>query len=161
MKSFNDKDDNGESEQDRNYIVRAYVFSQYLDRHVSLERGGFEFSMDGDLFFGISQAQIEKKAAGIAQAAIGSEIRFRQEKKREHVTAYVDAEAPWHKELLNSVDLGGLSYKPTNEEIEVVFQKEKFSRERAIKRDVNQLLDEANIDDVQRDGVRYREQNLW
>ncbi len=79
---FYDKDQSNENVRDRNYIIKAYVFGQYLDSNVSLERGGFEFKMESDLLFGISQAQIERETASIAQKAIGPDITSRQEKKR-------------------------------------------------------------------------------
>ena len=42
------------AERGRNYIVKAYVFSEYLDEHVALERGGFEFGVEDDVIFGIA-----------------------------------------------------------------------------------------------------------
>ena len=145
---FYEKHNNGDIDSDRNYIIKTYVFSPYLDRNVSLERGGFEFGMESDLFFGISQADIEKCAAAKAREAVGSEINIRQEKKRKRVQAYVNEEAPWHKEVLNEIDLTAMSYNPSTEEIETVLQREKFWQERAIKREVETLLSEANIGDV-------------
>ena len=38
---FFERDQSGEFDRERNYIIKAYVFSPYLDRNVSLERGGF------------------------------------------------------------------------------------------------------------------------
>src|ERR1700746_603672 len=49
----------GEHAKDRNYIIKAYVFGDYLDGNVSLERGAFNFEKDNDLVYGISQSQIE------------------------------------------------------------------------------------------------------
>ena len=141
---FYEKGENDEVDQSRNYIIRAYVLGPYLDRHVSLERGGFEFAMDNELLLGIAQADIERGAAVIARDAVGSDITLRQEKKRERVQAYVDEEAPWHKDILSNVDLTGMSYHPTKEEIETRLQSEKFARERAIKKDVEELLSETN-----------------
>ncbi|CAK8716504.1 hypothetical protein GKODMF_08115 [Candidatus Electrothrix gigas] len=145
---FYDKDQSNENVRDRNYIIKAYVFGQYLDRNVSLERGGFEFKMESDLLFGISQAQIEREAASIAKEAIGSDITSRQEKKKERVHLYVDNEAPWHKEMLKSIDLSGMPCNPSNEEIETRLQKEKFAQEIKIKKEVEKLLEESNFNKV-------------
>ena len=146
---FYEKDKNGEVDRERNYIIKAYVFSSYLDRNVSLERGGFEFSMETDLLFGISQSDIEKNAANIARSAVSEDMMLRQEKKRERVQSYVDEEAPWHKSILENIDLSGMPYNPTNEEIETRFQKEKYLQEIAIKQNVTKLLSETNFEDVQ------------
>ena len=100
------------------------------------------------MLHGIAQAEIERDAASIAREAVGGEITFRQEKKKERVRSYVDEEAPWHKAILEKIDLSGLSYNPTNEEIEGRLQKEKFAQELVIKRDVTTLLAETNLENV-------------
>ncbi|MCZ2157414.1 MAG: ATP-binding protein [Bryobacterales bacterium] len=146
---FFEKDRSGEVDSARNYIIKAYVFGHYLDRNVSLERGGFEFQMDSDLILGIGQIQIEQDAATIAREAMGADITFRQEKKKERVQSYVDEEAPWHKAILEKIDLSGMPYNPSNEEIETRLQKEKFAQEIAIKRDVAKLMAETNFENVQ------------
>lgn len=145
---FYEKDKTGEMDRTRNYIIKAYVFGPYLDRNVSLERGGFEFQMESDLILGIAQAEIERDAAAIAKDAVGAEVILRQERKKERVQSYVDKEAPWHKAMLEKIDLSGMPYNPTNEEIETRLQKEKFAQEIEIKRDVAKLLAENNFENV-------------
>src|SRR3546814_2414870 len=39
----------------RNFVIKAYVFGDYLNDNVSLERGEFRFQTDADLLNGISQ----------------------------------------------------------------------------------------------------------
>lgn len=146
---FFEKGRNGEIDQERNYIIKAYVFGPYLDRNVSLERGGFEFQMDSDLLQGIAQTQIELNAAEIAREAMGADIKFRQQRKRERVRTYVDEQAPWHKAILEKIDLSSMPYKPSNEEIEIRLQKEKFAQEVAIRKDVEKLMTETSFEDVQ------------
>jgi anti-sigma regulatory factor (Ser/Thr protein kinase) len=146
---FVEKNQSGEADGTRNYIIKAYVFGFYLDRHVSLERGGFEFQMESDLHFGIGQAQIEQDAAAIAREAMGVDITSRQEKKKELVQSYVDEEAPWHKAILEKIDLSVMPYNPSNEEIETRLQKEKFAQEVAVRRDVAKLMAATNFENVQ------------
>lgn len=145
---FYEKDRNGEIDRERNYIIKAYVFGPYLDRNVSLERGGFEFQMESDLVYGIAQVEIEREAAAMAKESMGSDITSRQEKKKERVQSYVDEEAPWHKEILGKIDLSGMPYNPSDEEIETRLQKEKFAQEVEIKRDVARLLAESDFENV-------------
>lgn len=146
---FYDKSTNGTSERDRNYIIKAYVFGAYLDRHVSLERAGFEFGTESDVVYGIGQADIEERAASIAGEALSVEIVSRQEKKTERVRQYVDSQAPWHKTTLGRTDLSMLPYNPTDETIEALLQSDKFAQERAIEGDVSKLLSEGSFEDVQ------------
>ena len=142
---FYDKNAAGESVPERNYIIKAYVFGPYLDRHVSLERGGFEFQKERDLHHGIGQAEIEEKSAAIAKVALGTEVVGRQEKKRERVHTYVEEEAPWHRVLLEKIDLGGMPLNPSVEEIESRLQKEKFKQETQIKREVSKILSSGDL----------------
>ena len=134
----------GVDEVARNFIVKAYVFGKYLDNHVSLERGTFEFGAKDDLINRIEQVEIERRAAMIAEGALGSEIVSRKEKKLRRVQSYVDDEAPWYKELLRHVDLSALPYNPIDEDIERCLQGEKFAQERSIKHDVERILSESN-----------------
>lgn len=145
---FFEKDQNGEIDRERNYIIKAYVFGPYLDRNVSLERGGFEFEMDSDVVLGIAQAQIEQAAAGITREAIGADITFRKQRKKERVQTYVDEQAPWHKTLLEKIDLSTMPCNPSNEEIEIRLQKEKFLQEIAIRKDVAKLMTETSSEKV-------------
>ena len=147
---FYEKARAGDRGRGRNYIVKAYVLGPYLDDNVSIERGGFEFLMENDLHYGIAQKEIERGAADIARSAVERDITSRQEKKRERVQTYVDNEAPWHKELLVSVDISGLSYNASEEEMETHLQTEKIVQERAIKKDVEELLADATSMDEDR-----------
>jgi hypothetical protein len=150
IEEFFDKQSDGSDDHDRNYVVKAYVFGSYLDENVSLERGGFEFQKESDLIHGVSQTDIENKAAEISRAAIGDEITARQEKKRERVQSYVDDEAPWHRSILKSVDLSSMPYSPSKEEIELRLQKEKYRQENEVTVKIGKLLKEGNIDDLKK-----------
>jgi len=145
---FFERNHNREIDRERNYIIRAYVFGSYLDRHVSLERSGFEFQMESDMLFGIGQAEIEMAAAEVAREAMGADVAFRQDRKRERVRAYVDEQAPWHKVILEEIDLSTMPYNPSNEEIETRLQREKFAQEAAIRKDVAKLMNETSLERV-------------
>ena len=148
---FCERNGNGELDRERNYIIKAYVLGPYLDKHVSLERGGFEFQMESDLLRGIAQADIEKNAAVMAKNAVGSDIALRQEKKKERVQSYVDEDAPWYKSVLSEIDLSEMRHNPTHEEIESRLQKERYAQELAVKKDVAKLLSETNFESTKQD----------
>lgn len=141
----------------RNYIVKAYVFGSFLDRHVSLERGGFDLFAGGESLYGITQSDIEKSAAEITSEALGSDITIRQKKKQEDVQAYVDREAPWHKYLLKSIDLTSVPYNPAPEEIELRLQREKYRQEVQLRKDITLILAEGALGDLQKNVVRVVE----
>lgn len=134
--------------QGRNYVIKAYVFGDYLDRTVSLERGGFEFQNEGDAVYGIGQVEIEAQAASIARSAVAGQVLERVDRKRALIQTYVDDEAPWHKELLPKVDISSLPMRPAKEEIEARLQKEKFAQESQIRADVKRLLASTDLSAV-------------
>ena len=145
---FSEHSTNIENQQDRNYIVKSYIFGDYLDRNVSLERGGFEFKMDSDIMLGISQRDIEVRSAHIAREAIKDVIESRLKKKERRVQTYVDDNAPWHKTALKTADLSGLPYNPTEEQIEVCLHRAKLVDQIETKKDVQRLLAHNSLRDV-------------
>ena len=145
---FDDGDDDKPTADGRNYIVKAYTFGSYLDRHVSLERGAFEFQMDNDVIFGIAQTQIERRAADVAERAVGEHIGLRKARKKERVQSYVDQEAPWHKKIVRNIDLSDLPHRPTTHQIEARLQREKLAQELTIRGDVARILSEDSLADV-------------
>lgn len=155
---FYDRIEDDDAVKKRNYIIKAYVFGKYLDLHVSSERGGFEFQKDEDLLLGISQSEIEKAASKIARKALGDEIRGRQEKKQAKVVSFVEENAPWHRQLLKTMDLSDMPFRPTDEEIEIRLQKEKLKQEASIKRKVNELLAKSSIEEHKADVTKIVEE---
>lgn len=140
---FYEESDGSNEKSRRNYVVKAYVFGRYLDESVSLERGKFEFPTSEDLIAAVSQSDIEREAARIARESMGAIITVRQEKKRTHVQDYVAKHAPWHSTIVEEIDLTLMPYRPSPEQIEEVFQKEKFKQEFDIRKRVSELLNKA------------------
>lgn len=131
----------GDKSRQRNFILRTYVFGDYLDDNVALERGEFKFQKDGDLIFGLSQTEIERRAAALTKAAVASEVGSRQERKRARIEDYVETRAPWHKTVVKSVDFSNFPMAPTDAEIEQRLHEFKFRQEIAVKREVETLLE--------------------
>src|SRR3546814_20205028 len=106
-----------------------FPYTTLFRSNVSLERGEFRFQTDADLLNGISQSDIEQKAAEIAQSAVGSEIAERKKRKDARIAEYVEADAPWHRALAKEVDFSVLPMRPSNQDIELHLQKKKYEKE--------------------------------
>ncbi|UTD26066.1 ATP-binding protein [Bradyrhizobium sp. WD16] len=132
----------------RNFVIKAYVFSDYLNDNVSLERGEFRFQTDTDLLNGISQNDIEQKAAEIVQSVVGAEIAERKRRKEVRISEYVTNDAPWHRILAKEVDFSALPMRPSNQDIELHLQKKKFEKEIATRTQVTALLNSENPDEL-------------
>lgn len=145
---FFDRKSNGEENHDKNFTIKVYVFGNYLDDNVSLERGGFEFQKENDAFYGISQADIEKNAADLARAAVDSEVQARYEKKTRKVNEYVNDKAPWHAGMLADVDLTDMPYNATDEQIETKLQKIKYEQEVQVRAEVKKILEKGDVNDL-------------
>ena len=146
IEEFCDNEDASKQGRPLNYIIKTYVFSDYLDQNVTLTRDGFNFINRDDVLEEISQSDIEGEAAKIAKKAVGNDITTRQERKRKQISDYVDDEAPWHRELLAKLDLSSMPYNPSPEDIEIRLQREKFQQEQTIKREVKALLDDGDAE---------------
>ncbi len=132
----------------RNFVIKAYVFGDYLNENVSLERGEFRFQSDSDLLNGISQTQIEQRAAEIAQSAVGTEITERRMRKETRIAEYVETQAPWHRNLSREVDFSNLPMSPTHQEIELHLQRKKYEREVSTRTRVSAILRADAGDDL-------------
>lgn len=144
---FYDRREDGTDNLERNYIIKSYVFSDFLDQNVSLERGGFEFQKDSDILYGISQTEIEREVAKLTKEAIIDTISTRIEKKKQRIHSYIEEEAPWHKNAVKDIDLSDFPYNPSNEEIEAKLQSAKFHKEIEIRAEVSSILRSENIGD--------------
>ena len=134
------EDPGGDESRRRNYILKAYVFGEYLDANVLLERGAFAFGKESDLLLGISQSQIEEAAADLAKAAVATQVVSRQERKRERIQSYVEESAPWYKAIMRTVNLGSFPSTPSDAEIEALLHREKFKIEVKVRDEVTALL---------------------
>jgi hypothetical protein len=132
----------------RNFVIKAYVFGDYLNDNVSLERGEFRFQTDTDLLNGISQNDIEQKAAEIVQSVVGAEIAERKRRKEVRISEYVANDAPWHRILAKEVDFSALPMRPSNQDIELHLQKKKFEKEIATRTQVTAVLNSENPDEL-------------
>src|SRR3546814_3876965 len=109
----------------RNFVIKAYVFGDYLNDNVSLERGEFRFQTDADLLNGISQTDIEQRAAEIAQTSVGAEIAARKQRKQARSVEYADTQAPWHRRSRGEGDFSAPPIKQSTQHTELKPQKKK------------------------------------
>lgn len=130
----------GDESRSRNYILKGYVYGDYLDGNVLLERGAFDFQKDSDVTHGISQSDIERAAAELTKAAVFDQVTSRLEKKRERLQSYVDTQAPWHRALLRSIDITSLPTSSTDSELDALLHREKYRQEARVKIEVAELL---------------------
>jgi len=137
----------------KNYTLAAYVFGNYLDAHVSLERNEFLFQNKNDLMYGISQEDIEIKAVQIVQAAMQETINFLQEDKKHRIQEYVVAEAPWYRNRLAELDLNKIAYNFTDDDIERELNHQQYLLNREIKNSVKKIINT-------KDGSSIKEEDI-
>ncbi len=142
------KNEKGENYK-RNYMIKSYILGSYLDKNVSLERGNFEFPDEPDLFFSITQSDIEKRVADITKDIFNNEVLSRQKKKIDKIKSYVNNDAPWHKVYLKEFEYAMVPYNISNEGIELEFQKVKFQKEQSTRREVKKVLVDNNGKNVE------------
>src|SRR3546814_8817286 len=100
----------------------------------------FRCQTDADLLNGISQTDIEQRAAEIAQTSVGAEIAARKQRKQARIVEYVETQAPWHRSLSGEVDFSALPMKPSNQDIELHLKKNKFEKEVTTRTQVGEIM---------------------
>jgi hypothetical protein len=138
----------GDGVKGRNFVIKAYVFGDYLNDNVSLERGEFRFQNEADLLNGVSQSQIERRAAEIAQQTVDDEISERKQRKQARIAEYVSTQAPWHRTLSGEVDFSALPMRPSNQEIELHLQQKKFEKEVVTRAQVAAILESEDVTEL-------------
>lgn len=114
----------------KNFIIKTYILGDYLDENVSLERETFDFGKEkSDLYYPFSQVDIELKAAELTKEAFNADVKTRADKKKQKVRNYVNEQAPWHRTILNELDISSLPYNASSQEIELGLQKLKYQKE--------------------------------
>jgi len=127
----------------KNYIIKAYVLGEYLDKNVCLERDDFEFEYDKNLLFPFSRKDIEKEAAIIAKEKFANEVNTRQQKKEKRIKDYVNSEAPWHRIYLKDLDLSSMAFDVSDADIDIELEKIKYRKEVAVKQEIKFILSDA------------------
>jgi ribosome-associated translation inhibitor RaiA len=148
LDEFYEKSSDGGNILERNFIIKTYVTSPYLDENVSLERGAFEFPKESDFLCGISQTDIEKKSAELTKQAVSEEIKSRQDKKRERIENYVEQQAPWHKTTLKSIDSTSFPVNSSDADIESLLQREKFKAEMQIRSEIIAIMKDDDSEEL-------------
>ena len=148
VEEFYDKGLDGEENKSKNFIIKVYVFSEYLDENVSLERGGFEFQKDADAIYGIAQGQIEEKAAEYAKNSVSHDVEARAEKKHKRVADYIKEKAPWHTGVMEDIDLNDMPYQANDSQIESKLQSIKYEKENLVRNEVKKLLENSEPDEL-------------
>jgi len=134
--------------REANYIIKVYVFGKYLDENVSLERGGFEFKKENDLFYGISQNEIEAEASKFAQITVSDEVQSRQKRKKNDVIEHVKQNSPWYNDLLDQIDYSDIPMNPNPTQIDSYLHKVKYEQEVKFKVEVQELLESNEKDNL-------------
>lgn len=146
---FYDTLSNGERNEERNFIVVSYVMGDYLDKYVSLERGGFEFPKETpDMVHEVSQKQIEKQAAELSQKTVSSDVEDRKTRKAKKVEDYVRDEAPWHRNTLAKIDYSSIPHNPSPAQIDNVLHQQEYKEETRVKSEVRKLLAENDSESL-------------
>lgn len=133
----------------KDFMIKTYVLGNYLNEHVSLERGAFDFGKKDNLLYPFSQEDIEREAAKNTKEVFPEEINSRQKKKKQVIDEYVEKDAPWHKAYVDDLDLSAVPYNINEEGIELALQQAKYRKERSAKTQIRRVL-EGEDDDLQR-----------
>jgi hypothetical protein len=135
----------------KNFIIKAYVSGEYLNRNVSLERETFNFDRNTpDSLYPFSQNEIERGVALKVKELFTEEVKVRSEKKVNRIRNYINSSAPWHKVYLEELDLSEFPYNLPDEKIEIELQKIKFNKEIETKSDIQRIMQSGDQEFIEK-----------
>lgn len=131
----------------RDYRIKSFVTSEFLDHHVSAERTTFTFprtdSMQSSIW--LNEDAIAKQAAQVTRDIFPDEISTRRKKKERRIRDYVNTSAPWHKDIVKDINLDDMPYTPDDATIESALQSVKFKKESASRQLAKEVLDGKDL----------------
>jgi len=131
----------------KNYIIIAYVLGEYLNAHVSFDRGKFNFPSEGtDIVYPLSQNAIEKQSANFVEKVFKGEVQTRRQKRYKAVKKYIDESAPWYKAYLKDLDWSSLPSDLDEQAMESALQHVKFEKENFAKSELRKIIDSPKIE---------------
>ena len=137
-----DKDD-----KDRKYIVRFYVYGDYLDINVNNERSDFRFGDYQDLIYPIGKKTIEEAVAKEAKILLAPEVTTRFNEKKKRIESYAN-ENVWYKNYVPHLDIEKMKINPSDLDIEVELHKVKFEQDTARKAKITSITNSVNVKDI-------------
>lgn len=135
------KDDADDESASGNYVIKAYVIGDYLDKHVSIERGAFNFQdEDETALYPISKKNIERTVTKLAASHFKQQLEPLKNKKIERIKAAVDENMPWNKSLLRDLDYDTVPYNASDKDIDTAVNKIAYDKEQEVRGNVQELL---------------------
>lgn len=134
-------------ENNKSYIIKAYVTGDYFNENVKHHRTGFNFGKSSPtLELSITQNDIEKRVSEIVKSnpKLVDKIETRTQVIRKKISEYVE-ENPWHKNNMSDLDLNTFKLNPTEQDIELALHKLQYEKERNTKTEVNEILKSTSL----------------
>lgn len=143
------KPDNGDDGASGNYVIKAYVIGNYLDKHVTTERGTFCFHDDDEnAMYPLSKKHVEAAVTKLAASHFKDHLQPLKEKKVSRIKATIDANMPWNKSLADDLDFDTISYHASDKDIDIAVNKLAYDKEQEVRSNVHELLSSNNATEI-------------
>ncbi|MDO4612100.1 MAG: hypothetical protein Q4B29_01405 [Candidatus Saccharibacteria bacterium] len=133
-------------DKEHKYIVRFYVYGDFLDMNVNSERTGFRFGDYPDGVSEIGRKTIEEAVAREAKRILSGEVMTRFAEKKERVEKYAN-ENIWYKNYLEYVNLEKIKMNPSDVDIEAELHKVKFEKDSERRRKIADIAHNLQVKD--------------
>lgn len=132
-----------------NYVIKAYVIGEYLDNHVSIERGAFNFQdEDETALYPISKKNIERSVTKLVASHFKDHLDPLKNKKIERIQSVVDENMPWNKSLLKDLNYDTIAFNASEKDIDVAVNKLAYDKEQEVRINVQELLRSDNATEI-------------
>ena len=138
-----------EWEKERNYTIKVYITSTYLDKHVDTERDKFDFiTEDSDSVYQLknSDTEIKQKTILIIKKHFSEYLSELNIRKKESVKEYIKKRAPRYSTLYKSFDFDEIEIWISDENLDKKFHELKYKKEKETKEKVLRFSKSSNFE---------------
>ena len=126
------------------YVLRYYVYGEYLDKNVNNERTDFYFDNSPNLEFPIGKKDIEESIALEAKKKMQNTIVTRFQNKKKAFKDYAERNI-WYRNYLDKVNFESIKINPSEEEIEAELHKVKYEVDSNRRDQAENILNKLDI----------------
>jgi hypothetical protein len=134
-------------EEGKNYVIKAYITSNFLDDRVSQERTRFDLPENSNDAFeeSITKKAIIEQTIQIVKKNLGEEVKTLSDRRANYVQEFLDNN-PYYKSAKEVIDYSRLSIRPSDSELEQVFHKAQYENRLKVKMEASKILDKNGFD---------------
>jgi len=137
----------GWKDKDYSFFIKAYISWDYLNENVDFQRESFNIPKNpqGNIFWYVSQEEIEKYIANIIKKNYMTLYEEKFEEKKSQIEAVIHEQMPYYSKLLKYVNIEDLPINASKWQIAKKMHEAKFNLEEALWKEAWEIFNPETI----------------